>query len=295
MDANILKKCKLCPRECNVDRLNGEVGFCGCGYNVKIARVGLHKWEEPCICSGAGSGTVFFSGCNLRCIYCQNREIALNDSSGKFFSVSELAEQYLRLQNAGACNINLVTPTPWVPFIKESLDVAWKNGLYLPVIYNCGGYESVDAIKTLRGYIAVYLTDYKYSSDNLSADYSFVPDYSEKCLRAIEEMIEQKGEPFFSGDTLLRGVIVRHLVLPGQVDNSVNAVRLLRKYFGDSVIYSIMNQYTPFGCLPDELNRTVTSDEYNSVLSEAEGVRYLIAQEGGASSESFVPHWGEYL
>ena len=286
-----IKKCDLCPRRCAVDRKKGEIGFCGCGKNVRVGRIAPHFWEEPCICSEGGSGAVFFCGCNLKCVYCQNRDIAFDGGCGLELTVDELADEYLRLQAAGACNINLVTPTPWAEQIKESLDLSWQRGLWLPVVYNCGGYESVSAVRSLRGYVSVYLTDFKYSDSELAHRFSSAPDYPERALEAIGQMVENVGEPVFDGDVLKKGVIVRHLVLPGFIDNSVRCVKKLREAFGDSVVYSIMNQFTSVCLLPDGPGGEVTDEEYLSVLAVAEGVRFLYYQEGGAVSESFIPEW----
>ncbi len=285
------KKCDLCPRGCAVYREKGETGFCGCGRNVRVGRIAPHFWEEPCICTEGGSGAVFFCGCNLKCLYCQNREIAFDGGCGLELTVDELADEYLRLQAMGVCNINLVTPTPWVEQIRESLDLSWQRGLWLPVVYNCGGYESVSAVRSLRGYVSVYLADFKYSDSGLARRFSSAPDYPERAIEAIGQMIENVGEPVFDGDVLKKGVIVRHLILPGYTGNSVRCVEMLRETFGDSIVYSIMNQFTPVCHLPGVPDRTVTGEEYRSVLACAGDVRFLYIQEGGTAAQSFIPEW----
>ncbi len=289
-------KCDLCPRRCLADRENGETGFCGCGPLPKVRRAAPHMWEEPCICGPGGSGTVFLGGCNMRCVFCQNAEISRETERERGVTPEKLAEICLNLQDLGVSNINFVTPTPWVNVIKSALDIAWGNGLYLPVVYNTGGYDSLSAVKSLRGYVSVYLPDFKYGNDLLAVKYSSAPGYSAYALTAINEMIAQVGAPSFdTGGILKKGVIVRHLVLPGYADESVAT---LEKLFSgldepDNVILSVMSQYTPQEGAPPELRRTVTSSEYMTVCEAAFELGFygVYTQDGSSASESFVPEW----
>ncbi len=311
-----MEDCTLCPRECHADRRNGKYGYCGQAAGVRAARAALHYWEEPCISGKAGSGAVFFSGCVLRCVYCQNREIARDraDSDshacGKEISGKRLAEIFLELQEKRANNINLVTPTHFVPQIAEAVRRARDQGLTIPVVYNTGSYEKVDTLKSLDGLVDIYLPDLKYVSRELSKRYSDAPDYFERASEAIAEMVRQIGEPVFgpeeegsgngrptaSGEEasglMKRGVIVRHLVLPGAAADSRKAVRYLYETYGNRIYISIMNQYTPMG-LPDypELNRRVGRREYEKVVDYALalGVENGFIQEGGTAKESFIP------
>ncbi len=285
--------CKLCPRECGVNREAGELGFCRCGNTVRIARAALHFWEEPCISGKNGSGAVFFSGCNLKCIFCQNREIS-NECVGREASEDELADIFLRLQGEGAHNINLVTPTPWADKIKTALSLAWDKGMYIPAVYNCGGYESYDVIRSLRGYAKIYLPDFKYLDPKLSAELSGAADYPETAKKALYEMVEQRGEARFDDEGMMSsGVIVRHLVLPGQLENSFAVLKYLNEEYGDDIYISIMNQYTPMSGMSGELSRPLSREEYDSVISHARsiGIKNAFIQEGGTVSGSFIPKW----
>lgn len=288
-----LKSCELCPRRCKADRLSGETGFCGADDKLYLARAALHFWEEPCISGEKGSGTVFFSGCNLRCVFCQNHEISRMDSK-KEVTVERLSEIFLELQEKGALNINLVTPTHYIPQIIEALDIAKEKGLVLPVVYNTSGYEAVESLKRLDGYVQVYLPDFKYMDGELSKKYSSAPDYPEKAKLALDEMVRQAGEAEFSEDGIIRkGVIVRHLVLPNHTDDSKNVISYLYNRYGDSIFVSIMNQYTPLKQvekIPD-LNRKITDGEYDEVVDFAIslGLENGFIQEGETQSESFIP------
>ncbi len=328
-NTDILKhfaSCTLCPRRCQVNRLAGELGYCGQTARLRAARAALHMWEEPCISGGAGSGTVFFSGCNLGCIYCQNRDIALGQS-GREITPGRLTEIFLELQQKGAANINLVTPTHFVPLIVHALEQARRSGLSLPVVYNCGGYESVDALRMLEGLVDIYLPDLKYASGELSTEFSHAADYFEKAKLALNEMYRQVGRPVFDtpsvppsappnvplpsplsdrpsaadaasvypSDTplLRRGMIVRHLVLPGQVGDSKKILHYLRDTYGDNIYVSVMQQYTP---LPQAahipgLNRRVTEAEYQRVVDFCLrlGMENVYIQEGDTARESFIP------
>ena len=250
-------------------------------------------WEEPCISGEKGSGTVFFSGCSLRCIFCQNREIA-RMNTGKEITVERLSEIFLELQQKGAANINLVTACHYVPHIIEALDLAKSKGLILPVVYNSGGYEKVETLQMLEGYVDIYLPDYKYTDATLANNFSNAPDYPEVALKAIKEMVRQTGECMFGEDGYLqKGTIVRHLILPAHTHQSKEALSLLYKTFGNSIYISIMNQYTPIHPIPTypELNRRVTPREYEKVLTHAIsiGITNAFIQEGSTASESFIP------
>ncbi len=285
-------ECRLCPRECGVDRGRKVHGVCGVSDELRVARAALHAWEEPCISGERGSGTVFFSGCPLQCVFCQNREIALG-RSGKEISVERLSEIFLELQDKGAHNINLVTPTHFVPQIVRALEMARVQGLRLPIVYNTGSYERVDTLRMLEGIVDIYLPDLKYVDCGLSGRYSHAKDYFAWASLAIREMVRQIGETRFQGELMIRGVIVRHLVLPGCVEDSKAVVRYLHETYGDRVYLSIMNQFTPIGDLGryPELNRRVTEKEYDEVVDYAIelGVENGFIQEGETARESFIP------
>ncbi len=288
--------CKLCPRECGVDReLN--MGYCGGTNKLRVARAALHFWEEPCISGTAGSGAVFFSGCPLRCVFCQNREIALAEW-GECISVERLSEIFFELEAQGANNINLVTPTHQLEFIIPALVRAKERGLKIPIVYNTGSYEKVEALKRLEGLVDIWLPDLKYKSSELSAKYSRAADYFEIATAAISEMFRQAGPPVFEPESGLikRGVIVRHLVLPGNVPDSKRIIRYLHETYGDDIYISIMNQYTPLLKGTDaekypELTVKVTEKEYERVVDFAIrlGVNNAYIQEGETASESFIP------
>ncbi|MBQ3489997.1 MAG: radical SAM protein [Clostridia bacterium] len=284
--------CQLCPRQCGADRSSGN-GFCGETNRLRIARASLHLWEEPPISGKNGSGTVFFSGCNLGCVFCQNREIA-HEHRGKEISAEALAEIFLVLQNEGAANINLVTAVHFVPHVIQALDLAKSNGLSLPVVYNSSGYESVETLRMLSGYIDVYLPDYKYRSSLLAERFSKAKNYPEAAERALAEMVLQTGPCVFDENGIIRkGVIVRHLVLPGHTEDSMAVLEYLHKTYGDSIYISIMNQYTPMGKYKKfpELSRKLTSYEYGKVVKFAEkiGIRNGFLQSGETAKESFIP------
>lgn len=289
---NMNYECKLCPRECGADRTK-EKGFCGAGDKAVVARASLHKWEEPCISYKNGAGTVFFSGCNLHCCFCQNNKIS-NELFGKEISDEELGDIFLRLQDMGADNIDLVTPTHFVPNIINALDMV-KSKLSVPVVYNCGGYESVKTIDILNGYIDIYLPDMKYFSSEISAKYSNAPDYFEKSSEAVLEMIKQTGELKFNDEGgLLKGTVIRHMVLPSHRHDSMEIIRWIAENTSpENVLVSIMNQYTPFEFISDEypeLKRRVTKMEYNSVVNLAAelGINGFTQQKSSASQE-YVP------
>jgi len=288
---NILSSCTLCPRFCRVDRLGGQRGFCRAGELALVTRAAPHQWEEPCLCGESGSGTVFFGGCNLGCVFCQNRAIS-RGAVGTPVTVEGLAAIFLSLAEQGVSNLNLVTPTPWVPQIKAALNAAWDKGFWLPVVYNGGGYENPSVIASLRGYVSVYLPDFKYFDPALGQALSGVPDYPARAMEALREMVYQRGEPRFDGDGLMtRGVIVRHLVLPGHVDDSKKILSYLHHEYGDSIYISIMSQYTPMAGMTGELSRPLSEEEYAEVVDHALslGIRNAFIQEGSAVGESFIP------
>ena len=286
-----IKNCVLCPRNCGADRV-GSKGFCGAKNNVRIARAALHFWEEPVISGEKGSGTVFFSNCNLMCVYCQNKKIS-SGGFGKEISVKRLSEIFLSLQDKGAHNINLVTPTPYIPFIIEAIDKAGTN-LEIPIVYNCGGYEKPEIIALLDKYIDIYLTDFKYYDKTLAKKYSLAENYSDFALSSLGKMIETKGTPVIENGLMKKGVIVRHLVLPSHRNDSIAVLNVLKENFGtDKFILSLMSQYFPQGNLEDypEINRKITSFEYNSVVNYALDLGFTNAfiQEKESAEEIFVP------
>lgn len=293
-----LNACELCPRACKVNRLKGELGFCKAGEKVKIARVGLHHWEEPCLSGERGSGTVFFSHCTLKCVFCQNHEISTG-GAGIEISIQELAEHFLRLEKEGAHNVNLVTPTHYVLQIIEALKLAKQNGLSLPIVYNSSGYESIQAIKMLEGYIDIYLPDFKYFNDKFAAKYSKASGYANYAKEAIDEMVRQAGVPVFNAEgIMLKGVIVRHLMLPGLLFDSKKIVQYLYEKYNDDVFISIMNQFTPLSIVKDypELNKKLNYKHYDFITDYALkiGVKNGFIQEGETASESFIPKFNEY-
>ncbi len=284
----------LCPRGCGVNRESGESGVCGVsGDEIMAARAALHRWEEPCICGPGGSGAVFFSGCPLRCIYCQNYEIA-HAAVQRRITREHLAEIFLQLQEQGAENINLVTPTHYTPQIIWSILRAREQGLSLPIIYNCSGYESMDTLRSLEGIIDIYLTDFKYMEEELAAAYSRAPDYPAVAKQALSEMVRQMGTMHLDDAGMMkRGVIVRHLLLPNHVNNAKRVVKYVYETYGDSVYLSLMNQYTPLPQVKDipDLNRRVTKREYERLIDYALslGVMHAFIQEGNAAQESYIP------
>lgn len=289
----MLCSCEICPRNCKVNREAGQLGYCRMPGKIFAARAALHMWEEPCISGETGSGTVFFSGCNMRCVFCQNHEIAIGDV-GMEISPRRLSEIYLELQEKGAANINLVTPTHYIPQIAESLRAAKVQGLSIPIVYNTGGYEKVESLRLLEGLVDIYLPDCKYYSSELSAAYSHAPDYFEVNQVALQEMYRQVGPACFDDKGMMtRGMIIRHLCLPGQVKDSKKVIHHLYDTFGDNVYLSIMNQYTPLPHVADipELNRKLTNEEYQRIISYCLrlGVENAFIQEGDAAKESFIP------
>lgn len=298
-----LADCTLCPRKCHANRLAdaslARAGICGViGEDVLVARAALHMWEEPCISGEHGSGAVFFSGCPLHCVYCQNEAIS-RARAGKRISVGRLAEIFLELQGQKAANINLVTPTHYTPQIVRAVELARNQGLTLPIVYNCSGYEKVDTLKMLEGIVSVYLTDFKYMEEELAASYSKAADYPQVAKAALAEMVRQAGVVFDEDGMMQKGVIVRHLLLPGHLQNAKKVVYYVYQTYGDRVYLSLMNQYTPMSGMKDEfekngwpqLNRRVTKREYGRLLDYAIslGVENGFIQEGETAEESFIP------
>lgn len=291
-----MEKCMLCPRECGADRSNGRKGFCGESRTIRVAKTSLHKWEEPCITGKYGSGTVFFSGCSLKCIFCQNYNIA-DSSVGKDFTQEELADAFLRLQEKGASNINLVTAGHFIEELVLVIHRAKEKGLEIPIVYNSSAYEKVEALRKLDGLISIYLPDCKFFDPHISEEYAKAPDYFPVAAAAIREMARQVGEPCFEEESgnMIKGVIVRHLILPGHTKDSMKIIEYLHKEFGESVYISIMNQYTPIREWKDHpnLNRRITKREYEKVVGYALdiGVQRAFIQEGGTADESFIPQF----
>lgn len=338
----MLADCALCPRNCHVNRLAGQRGYCGQTARLKAARAALHFWEEPCISGTAGSGAVFFSGCPLRCLYCQNHDIAVG-KAGREITPERLSEIFLELQEKGANNINLVTPTHFVPLIVPALEDAKRRGLRIPVVYNTSSYEKVDTLRLLEGLVDIYLPDFKYESQQLSGILSHAPDYFETAKAAVAEMVRQTGEPRFlapdgrilnarqmneacgeegnkkvcavdnSGDReavdadflMIRGVIVRHLALPGQGEDSRRVLHYLLETYGNRIYISIMNQYTPMPaviknpCCKNDgekeifraLARRLKDSEYESLINDVieNGIENGFLQEGETAAQSFIP------
>lgn len=301
--------CTLCPRRCPADRSRGERGFCGMTEDVYVARVAPHYWEEPCISGEKGSGTVFFSGCNLRCVYCQNYKIAAGKAGSKL-SVEQLSEAFCSLEQQGCHNINLVTPSHYIPQIKKALKLARVT---VPVVYNTSSYESVAALRRMEGLVDIYLADLKYLDEAAAGRYSHAPDYPEIAKAAIAEMVRQvqgaeyemdgrvwkNAVEYPDGALMRRGVIVRHLLLPGRTEEAKQVLRYLYETYGDSVAVSILNQYTP---LPHaegfpELCRRVTEAEYEEVTGFAVelGIGHGFLQEGETATESFIPDFDMQL
>ena len=284
--------CMLCPRKCNIDRTK-KIGLCGMPKDIYCARAALHFWEEPCISGERGSGTVFFTGCPLKCIYCQNIDIA-KGSIGKRISVNRLAEIFIELQNKGAHNINLVTPTHYSDAIIKAVNIAREKGLDIPIVYNTSGYENVEALKTLEGIVDIYLTDIKYMDSSLALKYSNAKNYPDIAKAALDEMMRQTGSPVFDSHGIMkRGVIVRHLLLPNCLENGKAVVKYVYEKYGDLLYISLMNQYTPikhFEKFP-ELNNKVGKEEYDALVDYALsiGVENGFIQEGDTAEESFIP------
>lgn len=316
---NKFTDCCLCPRNCHVDRTQGKTGYCGQTDQIRAARAALHMWEEPCISGDAGSGAVFFSGCPLGCVFCQNHSIAAG-SLGKTIATERLAEIFLELQDQKAWNINLVTAGHFAPQVVRALELAKGQGLKLPIVYNTSGYEKVETLRMFEGLVDIYLPDFKYLSAELADAYSHAADYPQVAKLALQEMVRQVGSAQFeivSGENsgrvtdelltdvdygdgelerMLQGVVVRHLVLPGYVEESKNVIRYLYETYGNQIYISIMNQYTPMSGIEvqyPELGRKITLREYDEVVDYAieSGVENGFIQEGETAEESFIPEF----
>ena len=290
-----VKSCNICPHKCGVNRLNGIKGRCKCDNKIKIALASVHNYEEPCISGKNGSGTVFFSNCNLNCIYCQNYEIS-QLGKGKEITIEHLAQIFIKQQEKNVNNINLVTPTMYVPQIIEAIKIARKKGLNIPIIYNSNGYENVETIKKLNGYIDIYLQDLKYYSNEIAKKYSKIDNYFETAISAIKEMQKQVGNPIFNEEGIIqKGVIIRHLILPHHLLNTKNILKYVKENFDENTYISIMAQYFPtYKAKEDKLiNRKLTKKEYK----EIENYLYLLnlkngyIQELGEHEEEYVPNF----
>ncbi len=288
---NELKNCTLCPRNCHINRYN-KIGYCQAKAKMKISLVSLHQWEEPFISGSNGSGTIFFSHCNLGCIFCQNKKI--RDGYGKEVSIKRFSEICIEQQQKKAHNINLVTPTHYAPLIRKGLIKAKENGLKIPVVYNTSSYENVDTIKMFDGLVDIYLADLKYYSDSLAEKYSKCHKYFYYATKAIDEMYRQVKQPIIENNLLKRGLVVRILVLPGNISDAKRIIKNLYDKYGDNIYLSIMSQYTPICKYKySELNRKLSEDEYNEVVDYAcsLGIKNAFIQEGEAAMESFIPEF----
>ena len=289
----MMSDCRLCPRMCGVDRASGATGYCGRTSELVLARAALHHWEEPCISGTKGSGAVFFTGCTLGCIYCQNRTIALGES-GKAVSVQRLADIFFELESQGAHNINLVTPTHYIPQIAEAIELARGRGFTLPFVYNTSGYERACSLALLDGLIDIYLPDFKYWTSAQAKRYSSAPDYGEAAKSAIAEMVRQCPECTYDTHGIMqKGVIVRHMLMPKGVYEAKRIMQYLYDTYGNRIVYSLMSQYTPMKHFEQysELNRKVKRSEYDRFVDYCIelGIENAYIQDGEAASESFVP------
>lgn len=312
---SMLNECKLCKRDCKVNRNNNKIGFCNASNKVMVARAALHLWEEPPVSEGSGSGTVFFSHCNFKCVFCQNHDISQgytqntstsltntnnqnlaceSSVTGIEISIERLSEIFLELQKQGANNINLVTPTHYVPQIIEALKVSKSNGLNIPILYNTNSYDSIETIKALNGYIDVYLPDFKYFNDKYAIKYSKVNHYATNAIDVIDEMLKQVGTPKFNEKGhIIKGVIVRHLMLPGLLFDSKKIIDLLYNRYKDNIYISLMNQYVPMfkACDYPEINKTLNTKHYDCLINYALdiGVKNGFIQDEGSNIKDFIP------
>ena len=290
-----LEKCSICPHMCGINRNNGQVGRCKSSNKVKIALYSVHDFEEPCVSGKNGSGTVFFSNCNMNCVFCQNYEIS-QQGKGKEITIERLAEIFLEQQNRNVNNINLVTPTSYVPQIIEAIKIARVNGLKIPIVYNTNGYENIETLKMLEGYIDIYLPDLKYAENNLGLEYSKVKNYFEIATTAIKEMYRQVGSPKLNNDGIIeKGLIIRHLILPNNIENSKKVLKWIKENMDKDVYVSVMAQYFPTYKAKqiENINRKLTKEEYE----EIENYLYDLdiengyIQELGEHEEEYVPKW----
>ena len=294
MDVKILEKCAICPHNCGINRLNNQIGRCKSKDTVKVALYSTHNFEEPCISGKKGSGTVFFSNCNMNCVFCQNYEIS-QQGKGKEISIEELADIFIKQQEKDVENINLVTPTSYVPQIIEAIKIARKNVLKLPIVYNTNGYEKVETLKMLEGYVDIYLPDFKYSDNDLGKRLSKVDNYFEIVTEALKEMYRQTGKAVFNGEGIMqKGMVIRQLVLPNHILNSRRVLKWINENMHD-VYVSVMAQYFPTYKAKeiDDINRKLTKEEYEQI----ENYLYRLdlengyIQELGEHEEEYVPHW----
>ena len=291
--SNILKSCTLCPRNCKVNRYE-QFGYCKAPGKLKLALASLHNWEEPCISGDFGSGTIFFSNCNMGCVYCQNYKIS--SGYGKMITVKRFAQICIELQNKNAHNINLVTPTPYVPLIIKGIREAKRLGLYIPIVYNTSSYENVETIKMLDQTVDIYLADLKYYEDKYAVKYSNTSNYFEYATKAIEEMYNQVGTPIIENGLMKKGIIVRVLLLPGLLEDAKKIIKYLYDKYRDDIFISIMNQYTPVRKLKFEgLNNKVSEESYNELINYAcdLGITNAFIQEGETQLESFIPNFNK--
>ena len=289
---NLYKDCTLCPRMCHINRYN-QKGFCRLSNKVRLSLAKPFFYEEPPISGMNGSGTIFFTGCNLRCVYCQNIEIS-KYMKGIDVSIKRLAEIMLELQEKKVHNINLVTPTMYIPSIIKAIKIAKENGLKIPIVYNTSGYENKDTIKLLNGYIDIYLPDFKYFNNDYAREYSMCSNYRENVQEALKEMYQQTGPCVFDKDGLLKkGIIVRHLILPNHYSDSKKIIKYLYDTYKDNIYISIMNQYTPNKEVSGCLRNTISDNEYNKLIDYAVelGVNNAFCQIEGTQKESFIPEF----
>ena len=290
-----LTKCEICPLKCKIDRTKNKIGRCKSTDKIKIALYSKHNFEEPCISGKKGSGTVFFSNCNMNCIYCQNYEIS-QLGKGKEISIQELADIFIELQNSGVENINLVTPTSYVLQIIEAIKISKKNGLKIPIIYNTNGYERVETLKLLKGYIDIYLPDLKYYDNKLGKKYSNIDNYFDIATKAIKEMYNQVGIPYFDNCGMLKkGIMIRHLILPNNIENSKNVLKWIKDNTDERVYINIMAQYFPTYKAKEnkELNRKLNQEEYEEIENYVYGlgIENGYMQDLGEHEEEYVPKW----
>ncbi len=288
------KNCNICPFKCNVNRESKSLGVCKIGGKIKISYISTHMWEEPCISGSKGSGTIFFTGCNLRCVFCQNHKISREESEGKEITEDELADIFIDKQKEGVHNINLVSPTPYIMYIKKAIKLAKKKGLSIPIVYNSNGYENVESIKELEGLIDVYLPDFKYADDVLAKRYSGAVNYRQNALSVIKEMYRQVGNAKFNDDGIIKkGLIIRHLVLPNNVENSKKVLKEISKNIDKKVYISLMGQYIPQDSSNEyeELNRKITKEEYDEVIDYffEVGLENGFMQELDSASDEYIP------
>ena len=292
---SFMKECRVCPRNCGADRLSDQKGFCRAGAEIILARAALHMWEEPCISGKEGSGAVFFSGCSLGCKFCQNRQIS-RGQTGKKVTADRLADIFLELQQQKANNINLVTAGPFLPQVAEAIEKSRNRGLQIPVVYNSSGYEKSEMLKLLEGLVDIYLPDFKYMDPELAEKYSYARDYPEVAKEALKEMVRQTGTPEFDRRGIMKkGVIVRHLLLPGHVKDSRRVLEYLLSTYEKEIYISLMNQYTPMPAMKDDprLSRKVTDREYQRLIDYGLqlGLENGFIQEGETAKESFIPEF----